>query len=324
MGTHGTLWFTNTGEIRTRRRGFWLAVVLVVTCSTLMLRAAAADASPSCGLGTTLNIVGHPDDDLLFQSPDLLHDVQSGKCVRTVYITAGERDRDIYSLQWREEGAEAAYAQMAGAANSWTTTDAGVRGHPMRLVTLIGHPEVSLVFMRLPEGFWGDGGTPQDETLQNLWLGTISQIHAEDGSSAYTRPELISTLGALMRSMQPNTIRTQDYVGPFDDGDHDDHHATAYFVRAAHLGYATPHTLIGYMGMGTEGNPQNVFDANLGAKTSAFYAYLAHDSAPCGAPADCGTNEYSQWLARQYTIGQATNLSGQRGLGHRSNAPHGH
>src|SRR3954453_147443 len=98
--------------------------------------ASTARASAACPAGATMNIVGHPDDDLLFQSPDLLHDVQPGKCVRTVYITAGERDRDIYSLQWREEGAEAAYAQMAGAANSWTTTDAGVRGHPMRLVTL--------------------------------------------------------------------------------------------------------------------------------------------------------------------------------------------
>src|SRR3954447_25015423 len=149
MGTHGTLWFTNTGEIRTRRRGFWLAVVLVVTCSILMLRAAAADASPNCGLGTTLNIVGHPDDDLLFQSPDLLHDVQSGKCVRTVYVTAGASAGDMDTILSRESGVQAAYANMAGVANSWSTSDAGISGHPITLVTLTARPTVSLAFLRL-------------------------------------------------------------------------------------------------------------------------------------------------------------------------------
>ena len=43
-----------------------------------------------------MQIVAHPDDDLLFQSPDLLHDVVGGKCVRTVFVTAGERgDPDL-------------------------------------------------------------------------------------------------------------------------------------------------------------------------------------------------------------------------------------
>src|SRR5207245_233342 len=135
----------------------------------------------------------HEDDDLLFQSPDILHDIQAGKCVRTVYVTAGER-QDPTAMQVREEGVEAAYAVMAGVADSWTTTDAGIATHPMPLVTLAGRPNVSLVFVRLPQSEWGAVGTPADETLKNLWLGNIAKMTADDGSSAYTKSDLTATL----------------------------------------------------------------------------------------------------------------------------------
>src|SRR5215216_1974714 len=294
---------TTTDESGTRRRLRSALIILLAISSVLMLQAASAHADPACPAGVTMNIVAHPDDDLLFQSPDLLHDVQAGKCVRTVYITAGDRSGNLDTVHLREQGVEAAYANMAGVASSWTTTDAGVSGHPMPLVTLSGHPTVSLVFMRLPQGIWGDGGTPQDETPENLWLGSVSQIHAEDGSSAYTKSGLISTLTALMTAMQPDTIRAQDYVGAFGDGAHDDHHAAGYFAHSAHLSYATSHKFIGYLDYASEVDPQNVFDPDLTAKTNAFYAYLAFDSAPCGDPPDCGNNDYSQWLKRQYIVG---------------------
>src|SRR5215208_2173372 len=132
--------------------------ILVAVWSVLILQATTAQAATTCPTGATMNIVAHPDDDLLFQSPDLLHDVQSGKCVRTVYITAGERG-DLNTLDMRESGVEAAYAQMAGVKNTWKKTDAGVSDHRMPLMTLSGRPTVSLVFMRLPEGLWGSGGS---------------------------------------------------------------------------------------------------------------------------------------------------------------------
>src|SRR5436190_970630 len=188
----------NTDDYATARgRLWWATVVVVAIWSILMLQTATARASADCPAGATMNIVAHPDDDLLFQSPDVLHDVQSGKCVRTVYV---------------------------------------------------------------------------------------SQVAADDDSSAYTKQELTSTLTALMNAMQPETIRTLDYVGSFGDGDHDDHHATAYFARSAHLDYATTHTFIGYQDYASEGRPQNVFDPDLTTKTNVFYAYLAWDAGPCGAP----------------------------------------
>jgi LmbE family N-acetylglucosaminyl deacetylase len=269
----------------------------------LLLGAGSSLGATACPSGATMDIVGHPDDDLLFMSPDMLHDVQAGRCVRTVYVTAGERGGDIDLLLQRESGVKAAYAQMAGVSNSWTTTDAGVAGHPMPLVTLTNRPTVSLVFMRLPEGFWGDGGTNNDEELKNLWRGTVSQMHPEDGTPTYSKSSVISALTSLMTAMQPSTIRTQDYLGTFGDGDHDDHHAAAYFARQAHLAYTTSHTFIGYQDYETENRPQNVFDPDFTAKKNAFYAYLAFDEAPCGSPPNCGNNEYSAWLKRQYVVG---------------------
>lgn len=63
-----------------------------------------------------MNVVAHQDDDLLFRSPDLLHDVQAHRCVRAVFVTAGDAGRDSAYWTGRETGARAAYAQMTAAA----------------------------------------------------------------------------------------------------------------------------------------------------------------------------------------------------------------
>src|SRR6188472_3148233 len=89
--THSLFALTRTDESRPRHRLWRVASILVVAWGVLMLQAATTQAATTCPTGATMNVVAHPDDDLLFQSPDLLHDVQSGKCVRTVYVTAGER-----------------------------------------------------------------------------------------------------------------------------------------------------------------------------------------------------------------------------------------
>ena len=88
------------------------------------------NASDACSVasGKTLNIVAHEDDDLLFLSPDLLHAIQAGRSVRTVFLTAGDAGNDTAYWTGREAGMQAAYAQMCGVANTWTQTDAGIAG----------------------------------------------------------------------------------------------------------------------------------------------------------------------------------------------------
>ena len=61
------------------------SLILVPFISTKIASTKNALAAAGCPQGTTLNIVAHQDDDLLFLSPDLLHNIQAGRCVRTVY-----------------------------------------------------------------------------------------------------------------------------------------------------------------------------------------------------------------------------------------------
>src|SRR5579864_7383054 len=110
--------------------------------------------------GTTLNMVAHADDDLLFLSPHLLHDIQAGRTVRTVFLTAGDSGADADYWRGREAGIKAAYAQMSGVADAWTQSDAGIAEHPIPIFTLTAYPSVSLAFMRLPDGNNDGSGHP--------------------------------------------------------------------------------------------------------------------------------------------------------------------
>src|ERR1700722_8396652 len=86
-------------------------------------RAAAAglpEATPFVAQqSSSMYIVAHADDTLLFQSPQLLADIQSGRHVTAVYLTAGDDGQPKSYWSVRESGTEAAFASMANAANTW-------------------------------------------------------------------------------------------------------------------------------------------------------------------------------------------------------------
>jgi len=281
--------------------------------------APAARAAGSTGCASAdMYVVAHQDDSLLFQSPALLQDIQSGDCVRTIFLTAGDNGRDQSYWSLRERGVEAAYADMAGVANSWATSTLTADGHPISLATLVGRPNVSLLFMRLPDGDWPDGlGTSLYgfQSLRQLWsygnpsdnLGpSISTIDAVDRSTAYGYQDLIDTLAALMTSFQPQLIATQNFLNAFGDGDHADHVATAYFTQAAQSLYTTPHQLVGYESYETSAQPENVSPFLLEGKSSAFFRYGEYDYHVCSDAAGCAGTEYDGWLSREYVAGVET------------------
>jgi hypothetical protein len=251
-------------------------------------------------------IVAHEDDSLLFQSPDLLHDIRSGACVSTIYTTAGDDGNNQSYWSGREAGALAGYASMAGVANSWTQSATIAAGHAVTTYQLAAAPRVTQMFLRLPDGRHNGTGFPSDgnESLQRLWTAAINTIHPVDGSTAYTAVGLVNTLSALMSSFAPNDIRVQDYIGRPGGGDHSDHYFTAYFSRAAQQLYTTAHQLVGYQGYDTRDRPANVpAGDDLTAKTNAFYAYGADDPLVCNTDASCAGSLYEAWLRRQYTVG---------------------
>jgi LmbE family N-acetylglucosaminyl deacetylase len=275
----------------------------------------ASAASPNCSAGSTMIVVAHEDDSLLFFSPDLVHAIQNGRCVRTVFVTAGDDGQGRSYWLSRENGVEAAYAEMAGVADTWTQSDAGVAGHPIPVMTLSADPNVSLVFMRLPDGnVDGSGFASQDfASLQKLYTGAIQQMTADDGSSSYTLGSLISTLSSLVTSFKPDTIWTQDYAGSYGDGDHSDHHTVAYLTREVSRAWATTtHTLTGYIDYLSDGQPANVTGSDFTAKENAWFAYAPFDSQVCQTLTSCEqTENYWGWLNAQYTVGTETDGPGK-------------
>jgi LmbE family N-acetylglucosaminyl deacetylase len=280
-----------------------LAVALLATAALALGDPRPAEANPNCPQGAVLNIVAHQDDDLLFLSPDLIHDIQANRCVRTVFVTAGDAGRDATYWGGRENGAKAAYAQMAGVANTWSTADAGIAGRTIPVATLVGKPTVSLAFMRLPDGYPGGTGHPDTgwQSLQKLWLDNVSMTSLGSGWSTYTRAGLIDTLAALMSAYQPTEVNTQDHAGSFGDGDHSDHHATAYFAQAAEQAYAGSPAFVGYHDYKIKDLDPNLAPADITAKQNAFFTYGAYDDGACSS-LPCDNYDYPKFLERQYKV----------------------
>jgi LmbE family N-acetylglucosaminyl deacetylase len=281
----------------------------MAVCVALFLTSAiaAVGAEPSCA-SSAMYIVAHEDDTLLFQSPSVLQDIESGRCVRTVFLTAGDAGRPQSYWSTREDGAEAAYAQIAGASNQWTGSTIVANGHSLHIETLTDQPGISIVYMRLPDG--GDSGEGTElydfQSLEKLWEGTDSSIAAVDDSNTYSRQNLINTLAALMDSFEPQQIETQNYTEEFSGPDHSDHVGTAYFAQTADELYEDPHRLVAFEDYETSSEPQNVFGELLGAKQFAFYTYGTHDSDACVDEAHCVGTSYAKWLKRQYVADTET------------------
>jgi LmbE family N-acetylglucosaminyl deacetylase len=259
---------------------------------------AAGPGSRSSGL---LNVVAHPDDDLLFLSPALLVSLASGTPVRTVFLTAGDDGRAAWYWSQREVGIRAAYACMAGVADSWVQVSPD--GAPFT-VRLAHAPAVRLSFLRLPDGGYGNGFRRYGhQSLPRLWLGEQPRITAVDGSASYRRSDLVDTILKIMKADRPATVRTQDFLGTFGDGDHNDHHAAAYVTRAASDRFGVTHRLEPYQDYPVSRRPANVTGSLLRAKTAAFIAYAAHDRAVCvPGRRSCTRRAYPSWVRRQYRL----------------------
>lgn len=262
-------------------------------------------AAPAPCVGGALTIVAHPDDDLLFFNPDILRDIEAGRCSRTVFTTAGEAGEGQSYWGSLEDGIRATYAQMAGVADHWTAEDAGVTAGAISVHTLTDAPHVSVVFLRIPDGFDGSGSAAYGwESLAKLWDGEISLVHTVDGQEWYTKEEVRDILVQLMTSFQPTTVRAQDWTtDPGNLDDHSDHRATAMFAQLASGEYTAPHTLLGYEGYPIWNFEQNVFDDDLTKTTDAFVTFAGYDMYLCGNPDEgCPESPHDVWLARLYHV----------------------
>lgn len=274
------------------------ATVVPITLATL--------PSPICTGRTILSFAAHEDDDLLFMNPDLLHDLQSGGCLRTVYLTAG--DAGLSSRYWlgREKGEEAAYDSMAGRGSSlWLERYVEVNSHEyIKMASPRGNPYITLIFIELPDGNVPGNGFLRThyESLAELDDGTISKMQAVNGQSSYTKDDLTSLLVSLMNYYHPNQVDAQTPVNMSAAHiDHSDHMAAGQFSEAAFAQYGQDIPITYYTGYPIDQLPANISGQDLVDKSAAFYAYAVHDSLICKNPAQCAGGPYPGWLGREYT-----------------------
>lgn len=281
----------------------------ILSLFCFLLNPVIALADPDCSAGKSLSIVAHTDDDLLFINPKIQQDISAGKCTETVYLTASDSGAGLSHAQGRENGVRAAYAQMAGATNSWTTTNVTVNGRSLLQSTLTANAKVRLLFLRLPDGnLDGNGFSPAYESLPRLWYGNVSSISAIDSTANYTKQQLIDTLHSLMAVYAPNIIRTLNYQDAYETSsgpthDHPDHRIAGYFTKEAHMYYTVPHQLRSYRGYDIQTSPANVSSADLSNKQDAFFEYnRVGDGGGCQSASVCDTSEYLDYLQRNYEV----------------------
>lgn len=270
------------------------AMAAVAACAGILGASAPAPAPVSAAQRQPvfMQIIAHPDDDLLFMSPDLSREIGAGGGVTTVVLTAAEGRAGIKPdthnplayVAERRQGLQAAYAAMAGVSDSWRVQ--AVRSGRVRveLHTLTGRPNVQLAFLGLP-----DGRDPRAD----LGRRALAQLHADRASRkcartvtgtgspyafCYTREDVIGALVTLLRRSGATTVRAQD---PAPDkrytADHTDHIAASAFAADAVRAYGRRIVEVDYRDYNLSDTPVNLGAAAGAAKQRVFGLYRAHD-----------------------------------------------
>lgn len=283
--------------------------VFPATAAPLELRDVALADCPS---GSVMQIIAHPDDDLLFMSPDLPRSIAAGSCVRTVYLTAGDSGSAAYYWIGRMLGAQAAYDTMTGVTKTWGfRTIRFSTGQYATLASQQGNARISLIFLNLPDGNVHGQGFPgkQFASLGSLYARKVPTLHSVDGESSYSPEDLQAVLQELVGAFQPTELRIQSHAIQAYYADHSDHEAVGLFAEAALAGYQ-PSWIVQlpvtrYVGYPIHGLEPNVTGDELQQKMDAFLRYASHDDGVCQTQISCETDSaYGAYLTRQYTYEQ--------------------
>jgi LmbE family N-acetylglucosaminyl deacetylase len=267
--------------------------------------------------------MAHEDDDLLFMNPDIQQSIRSTHTVTAIYLTAGDAGGTQDYWEGREAGIRAAYAAMAKARDSWTFTTETINGKPVYHFSLGAFPNISLYFLRLPDGAPDGSGfegpsdcRPTFTSLLKLWNGEVTKVpvlgtwSCSAAGAAYTKTELITTLQQLFQLTTPTRVHSQDPSGLHGD-DHSDHVQGAKFVFNAHLLYAGPHQLVVHRDYNISLEPENLTTQQKTDKTNIFCTYAAHDS----SIDNCKTtgidpDRVGSWLGSEYESAALTRADG--------------
>ncbi|GAA3227816.1 PIG-L family deacetylase [Actinocorallia longicatena] len=262
-----------------RRTAFALSLTLSSVLSVTRLDAIHATARPRAERPRPahavryMQVVAHPDDDLLFMNPDLSRVLASGDPAVTVFTTAGQKTgagtTGAERARNRQRGILNAYAAMADAADGdrdsqreWAYELLTLGVHQVERYRLRARPEIQVVFAGLPDG--GMHGLVQGADL-------LSVIPAGRPVTAtrYLRADAVGLLRTLMLRYRPTVLRVQD-VRP-EGRDHADHVTTARLATEAAAGIVP--VVLGYRAYNIRLAPPNLSEAEAARKLAVFDEY---------------------------------------------------
>lgn len=245
---------------------------------------------------STLSIVAHQDDDILFMFPDIPSDIQAGYRTTICYLTAGNLldgpAGQPYARQ-RLTGVWAAYARAARAgqggaipANAWDHEVLSLRGRDVDAYRLANRT-VELVFLDLDAAAGADPGA-----LKQLWQVPGFVANPIDGKPGYARDQLVDVLRGLVDYCAADYVRTGDTWGQ-DTADHVDHIAGAHFAgEALSPGGITSKPRYEYLGYHLRNLPPNLGGYWVTEKTACWQAYRTHDP-------ELGPGAWDELMTRQ-------------------------
>lgn len=204
----------------------------------------------------SLNIVAHPDDDLLFLAPDIADDLQQGGVAHILYLTYGDDGRDREYIEKRISGIWNAYLQIGEL-----------------------HEKVQLIYFDVKSNSFRNGDVYGD--LYRLWQ---DELYMTRG--AYNTPHVKNMLLTALRDQIERTscdlIRIQDpFAEPAIDHDephldHLDHIYSAKFALEAAKQF--PHISVwSYMGYPIRSQEPNLTPEQIELKTKMWRVYQQYD-----------------------------------------------
>jgi LmbE family N-acetylglucosaminyl deacetylase len=235
---------------------------------------------------TTLSLVAHPDDDLLFMSPDIPSDIQAGNATWIVYLTAGNLDPGPAGMPYadlRVQGLRDAYARAAKVANAWVFQLLPLpSGRTLASNRLRDAPHVHLVFT-----FINAANGPDNGDLFRMWSDPAFVAAPIDGRASYTRAQFVTLLRDLTGYVGAEFLRVLDPAGLALD-DHIDHAHAGKFAALANTDPTgrTVRRMDSYFGYSVAGFPPQFSGYWQAEKQAIWSRYRSHDPAfPAGSTA---------------------------------------
>ncbi|MFF2751205.1 RICIN domain-containing protein [Kitasatospora sp. NPDC058048] len=295
-----------------------LSTVLLAAGVVAAPQAGAAPAAP-CSGGRVLDVVAHHDDDLLFLTPDLIHDLANPDvCVRTLFlvgsyysrddVAAHPTDADKYAyMESREAGDREAYRAAAGIPGDWQHAPYSAAGVRATAWSLGGR--ISTVELRVPDAAASnDAGT--------MFKGQLWALYA-DGREAWpvpgadapvqqrlSREQVLAFVQGVIDDYGPTVINTEDpsadhQRSSMDGNFHPDHVAATRLLLGAlnRRGGTWPRTTY-YRDYLARDSAPNLDGPEQARKQQVFEAYCPYDD-EIHRGGSCRP-DYVDWYRRQY------------------------